>query len=88
MKRRGRCDECRVIALFPVGVTTIINAPDVMLETTVQIRIPQRTQDSSTPKSISFIMRSGSNDSNSSGSNPSGSAFGTGSSGFNKSWDI
>ena len=49
MKKRRRCNECRLIARFPLDDTTSINALDAMLRARVQIQISQRTQVSSTP---------------------------------------
>ena len=51
MKKRGRFNECRLIAPFPRSDNASINGSDALLVVRVQLNISQRTQVSSTPTS-------------------------------------
>ena len=65
MKKRRRCNECRLIAPFPLKDATSIYGSDIVLSARVQLQISLRTQVSSlidspihTDKTTSIIMSS------------------------------
>lgn len=51
MKKRSRCNECRLITPFPLNDATSIYGSDIVLSARVQLQISPRTQVSSTPTS-------------------------------------